>query len=115
VIGVSTDGAAPVFAQAIRAKIEAMIPRTFTRWADAARRWREAVKTSGLPFAGRRKFWQAFTAQAVTHPETEPTEADFTRLLAATRAQGAAVEHGSVTLVGAGPGDPELLTLRAVR
>jgi uroporphyrin-III C-methyltransferase/precorrin-2 dehydrogenase/sirohydrochlorin ferrochelatase len=115
VVGVSTDGAAPVFAQAVRAKIEAMIPRGFARWADAARRWRDAVKTSGLPFAGRRKFWQRFTAHAVTHPDAEPAQADFEALIAATRAEGAAVEQGSVTLVGAGPGDPELLTLRAVR
>src|SRR5882757_8479543 len=42
VIGVSTDGAAPVFAQAIRAKLEAMIPRGFADWAEAARRWRKA-------------------------------------------------------------------------
>jgi uroporphyrin-III C-methyltransferase / precorrin-2 dehydrogenase / sirohydrochlorin ferrochelatase len=115
VVGVSTDGAAPVFAQAVRAKIEAMIPRGFARWAEAARRWRDAVKASGLPFAGRRTFWQHFTAHAVTHADAEPAQADFERLIAATRAQGAAVEHGSVTLVGAGPGDPELLTLRAVR
>jgi uroporphyrin-III C-methyltransferase/precorrin-2 dehydrogenase/sirohydrochlorin ferrochelatase len=115
VIGVSTDGAAPVFAQAIRAKLEAMLPRGFARWADAARRWRGAVKTSGLSFAGRRKFWQRFTAHAVAHPEQEPAQADFDDLLAATRRQGEAIEHGSVTLVGAGPGDPELLTLRAVR
>ena len=40
VIGISTDGAAPVFAQAIRAKLEALIPRGFARWAEAARRWR---------------------------------------------------------------------------
>src|SRR5262245_592241 len=115
VIGISTDGAAPVFAQAIRGRLEALIPRGFARWADAARRWREAVKNSGLSFAGRRKFWQRFTAHAVSHPEGEPAAADFDRLLAATREDGAAVEHGSVTLVGAGPGDPELLTLRAVR
>ena len=42
VIGISTDGAAPVFAQAIRAKLEALIPRGFARWAAAARRWRGA-------------------------------------------------------------------------
>ncbi|HEV3371142.1 MAG TPA: NAD(P)-dependent oxidoreductase, partial [Xanthobacteraceae bacterium] len=42
VIGISTDGAAPVFAQAIRAKLEALIPLGFARWADAARRWRRA-------------------------------------------------------------------------
>jgi uroporphyrin-III C-methyltransferase/precorrin-2 dehydrogenase/sirohydrochlorin ferrochelatase len=115
VIGVSTDGAAPVFAQAIRAKIEALIPRSFGSWAAAARRWRDAVKSSGLSFAGRRRFWQIFTAHAATHPDGEPSQSDFDRFLVATRAEGVAVEHGSVTLVGAGPGDPELLTLRAVR
>ena len=40
IIGISTDGAAPVFGQAIRAKLEALIPRGFSRWAEAARRWR---------------------------------------------------------------------------
>src|ERR1019366_3946640 len=68
VIGISTDGAAPVFAQAIRAKLEALIPLGFARWAAAARRWRRAVQTSGLSFPARRRFWQVFTAQAVTHP-----------------------------------------------
>jgi uroporphyrin-III C-methyltransferase/precorrin-2 dehydrogenase/sirohydrochlorin ferrochelatase len=62
VIGISTDGGAPVFAQAIRAKIEALLPRGFSHWAAAAARWRSAVKQSGLSFAGRRKFWQLFTA-----------------------------------------------------
>jgi len=47
VIGISTDGAAPVFAQAIRAKLEAMLPQGFAAWAAAAQRWRAAVKTSG--------------------------------------------------------------------
>jgi uroporphyrin-III C-methyltransferase/precorrin-2 dehydrogenase/sirohydrochlorin ferrochelatase len=115
VIGISTDGGAPVFAQAIRAKIEALIPRGFAQWAEAARRWRSAVKSSGLSFAGRRKFWQHFTAHALARPNQELAQTDFDALLATTRHQGAAVEHGSVTLVGAGPGDPELLTLRAVR
>ena len=115
VIGVSTDGAAPVFAQAIRAKIEALVPMGFAHWAAAARRWREKIKTSGLSFAGRRRFWQVFTAFAVTHPNEEPAPADYERFLTQTKNEGAAVDAGSVTLVGAGPGDPELLTLRAVR
>jgi uroporphyrin-III C-methyltransferase/precorrin-2 dehydrogenase/sirohydrochlorin ferrochelatase len=115
VIGISTDGAAPVFAQAIRAKLEALIPRGFARWAEAARRWRRTLQSSGLPFAARRRFWQIFTAHAVTHPDREPAPADLEAFMAATRGAGAAGEHGSVTLVGAGPGDPELLTLRAVR
>src|SRR5438552_7407312 len=115
VVGISTDGAAPVFAQAIRARIEALIPRGFGSWAAAARRWRDAVKSSGLSFAGRRRFWQLFTAHAVAHPDCEPGPGDFDHFLAATRPQPAALEQGSLTLVGAGPGDPELLTLRAVR
>jgi uroporphyrin-III C-methyltransferase/precorrin-2 dehydrogenase/sirohydrochlorin ferrochelatase len=115
VIGISTDGAAPVFAQAIRAKLEAMLPQGFAAWAAAAQRWRAVVKASGLPFAGRRRFWQLFTAHAVTHADAAPAEADFERFIAEVRGQGAAVEAGTVTLVGAGPGDPELLTLRAVR
>jgi uroporphyrin-III C-methyltransferase / precorrin-2 dehydrogenase / sirohydrochlorin ferrochelatase len=115
VVGISTDGAAPVFAQAIRAKIEAMIPLGFARWADAARRWRDSVKASGLSFGGRRRFWQLFTGHAVANPGREPDTDDFGALLDAARREGEAVDHGSVTLVGAGPGDPELLTLRAVR
>ncbi len=73
VIGISTDGAAPVFAQAIRAKLEALLPKGFADWAAAAARWRSAVKASGLPFSGRRKFWQLFTAYAVANPDSEPS------------------------------------------
>ncbi len=115
VIGISTDGAAPVFAQAIRAKLEAFIPAGFARWAEVARRWRAAVKSSDLPFAGRRRFWQLFTAMALREPDRDPMQADYERLIAETQAEGESPSLGSVTLVGAGPGDPELLTLRAVR
>jgi uroporphyrin-III C-methyltransferase/precorrin-2 dehydrogenase/sirohydrochlorin ferrochelatase len=115
VIGISTDGAAPVFAQAIRAKLEALLPNGFAGWAAAAARWRSAVKASGLSFSGRRKFWHLFTAQAVTDPNHEPSQTDFDNFIAEVKELGTAVENGSVTLVGAGPGDPELLTLRAVR
>ena len=111
VIGISTDGAAPVFGQAVRAKIEAVIPKGFARWAEVARNWRPQVQALGLPFRGRRNFWERFTAHAVAAPDTPPDDVDFAALLqpAASR------QGGSVVLVGAGPGDPELLTLRAVR
>jgi uroporphyrin-III C-methyltransferase/precorrin-2 dehydrogenase/sirohydrochlorin ferrochelatase len=115
VIGISTDGAAPVFAQAIRAKLEALLPKGFADWAAAAARWRGALKLAGLSFAARRKFWQLFTAHAVADPDRAPVQADFDSFVAEVKGLGAAVESGSVTLVGAGPGDPELLTLRAVR
>ena len=111
VIGISTDGASPVFGQAIRAKIEALIPKGFARWADAARAWRPRVQALALPFRGRRNFWERFTERAVAAPNAAPTDADLDALLAPTPT----ANTGSVILVGAGPGDPELLTLRAVR
>ncbi len=113
VIGISTDGAAPVFGQAIRAKLEAMIPRGFAHWAEAARQWRPRVQALALSFRERRRFWERFTERAVAAPDREPGERDIDTLMAATR--GAPDSAGSVVLVGAGPGDPELLTLRAVR
>ena len=115
VIGISTDGAAPVFAQAIRAKIETFLPTGFAIWAAAAHAWRSAVNASGLSSAGRRRFWQLFATHAVIKATSEPGQADFDRLMAEVQGQGSEAENGSVTLVDAGPGDPELLTLRAVR
>ncbi len=110
VIGISTEGAAPVFGQAIRAKIEALIPQGFARWAAAALAWRPRLRTLALPFRGRRTFWERFAARALAAPNRAPDEAELDALLASNPGQA-----GSVTLVGAGPGDPELLTLRAVR
>jgi uroporphyrin-III C-methyltransferase/precorrin-2 dehydrogenase/sirohydrochlorin ferrochelatase len=113
VIGISTDGAAPVFGQAIRAKLEALIPRGFAQWALAAQRWRPRVKALALSFRERRRFWERFTERAVAEPERVPAQGDIDTLMAGVRGLGQAA--GSVVLVGAGPGDPELLTLRAVR
>lgn len=116
VIGISTDGAAPVFGQAIRAKIEAILPAGFALWAEAASRWRSIMQTSeNLSFAARRRFWQIFTAHALAEPSHVPGEDDYRKIVNELRKEGASAEQGSVTLVGAGPGDPELLTLRAVR
>src|SRR6202451_1913001 len=97
VIGISTDGASPVFGQAIRAKIEALIPKGFARWADAARAWRPRVQALALPFRGRRSFWERFTDRAVAAPDAAPTDADLVALLAPAAAQN---DAGSVVLVG---------------
>jgi uroporphyrin-III C-methyltransferase / precorrin-2 dehydrogenase / sirohydrochlorin ferrochelatase len=109
VIGISTDGASPVFGQALRAKIEGLLPRGFAQWAAAAAAWRPRLKALDLPFRGRRAFWERFTAQAMAAPDGVPDDAAFESLLAPGEVAGA------VVIVGAGPGDPELLTLRAVR
>jgi uroporphyrin-III C-methyltransferase / precorrin-2 dehydrogenase / sirohydrochlorin ferrochelatase len=112
VIGISTDGAAPVFAQTIRAKLEALIPIGFARWAEAARRWRPHVQALGLSFRDRRRFWETFTRQAVSHPDRAPTIADREAWLARARHTGA---RGALVIVALTSDDPEMLTLRAVR
>ncbi len=114
VIGISTDGAAPVFGQAIRARIEALLPQGFARWAEAARRWRGRVQALELPFQARRRFWELFSERALAAPEAMPPSCLTLSLEQAARATAEA-RIGRIVLVGAGPGDPELLTMRAVR
>ena len=90
VIGISTDGAAPVFGQAIRAKLEALLPTGFADWAGGGAALADAtVKESGLSFAGRRKFWQLFTAHAVGNPDRAPAKAISTRFVAEVKGLGA--------------------------
>lgn len=108
VIGIATDGAAPVLAQAIRARIEAMLPSALANWAAAARDWRPGL--AHLSKALRRRFWQGFAKLALENPATTPTEAMRRKLL-----DDAPATSGQVILMGAGPGDPELLTLKALR
>ncbi len=115
VVAISTDGAAPVFGQAVRAKIESVLPTGLKGWAEAARDWRPFVQARGLAFAARRAFWERFTRTALEAPERAPTDADRDALLATLDRIEAEPAAGRVTLVGAGPGDPELLTLKAVR
>ena len=114
VVGISTDGAAPVFSRAVRAKIEAVLPMGFRAWAQAAKGWRRAIADLGLSPASRRAFWERFAARALAEPNRVPAETDRRELLAAA-GPGGDDARGSVVLVGAGPGDPELLTLKAVR
>jgi uroporphyrin-III C-methyltransferase/precorrin-2 dehydrogenase/sirohydrochlorin ferrochelatase len=110
VIGISTDGAAPVFAQTIRAKLEALLPLGFARWAETARRWRPRVQALGLSFLDRRRFWEKFTREAVLNPDRAPTTTDREVWLA-----GAHHASGALIIVVVPSDDPEMLTLRAVR
>lgn len=116
VVGISTDGAAPIFAQAIRSRIEALLPVGFKRWAAAAKRWRGDLRKLELGLPERRRFWERFTALAFAEPDRRPMAGDRRALLAAVRKEVQdRPSTGHVTLVGSGPGNPELLTLRALR
>ena len=110
VVAISTDGAAPVLGQSIRARIESVLPLGLSAWASAAKTWRGRLKGRVASFGDRRAFWQRFASAAWAEPDRKPTDADFDTLLT-----DAPEQRGRVTLVGAGPGDPELLTLKAVR
>lgn len=103
VVGISTDGAAPILAQAIRRRIETLLPPALSAWAGLAKKIRPLV-------AGRRAFWERFVDRAFG---PAPTAADEDAVVADIGRNGQA--GGRVTLVGAGPGDAELLTLKAVR
>jgi uroporphyrin-III C-methyltransferase/precorrin-2 dehydrogenase/sirohydrochlorin ferrochelatase len=116
VVGISTDGAAPVLGQAIRSRIEALLPAGISRWAQAAKAWRTEIGLAGVGKAVRRRFWEAFAGLALSCPDRAPRHQDREHLLDVARHAGAGLATaGHVTLVGAGPGDPELLTLKAVR
>lgn len=110
VIGISTDGAAPMLGQSIRARIESVLPLGLSRWAQAAKSWRVRLKQRVFDFSERRSFWERFVAMVWNAPDRAPIDADFDALI-----EAAAAPKGRVTLVGAGPGDPELVTLKAVR
>jgi len=110
VIGISTDGTAPMLGQSIRAQIESVLPLGLARWAEAAKAWRIKLKEQVSGFRERRGFWEGFVAAVWNTPDRIPTDSDFERLIKA-----APQRKGRVMLVGAGPGDPELLTLKAVR
>ncbi|WP_165357450.1 siroheme synthase CysG [Sphingosinicella sp. CPCC 101087] len=112
VLAISTDGAAPMLGQSIRARIESVLPLGLSGWARAAQAWRPRVKSRFATFADRRRFWERFTRLAWEKVDRSPSEFDREALFEDVAREA---PRGRVTLVGAGPGDPELLTLKAVR
>lgn len=111
VLAISTDGAAPMLGQSIRARIESVLPRGLSGWAKAAQDWRPKLKARIADFGDRRRFWELFTRHAWDNAGCLPTDEDREALIG--RVEPGA-PRGRVALVGAGPGDPELLTLKAV-
>lgn len=114
IVSISTDGAAPILAQAIRQRIETLLPPSLKQWASLAQSLREAVNRRLAPGGARRLFWERFVARSLSTNEP-PTEETADGLLATAEQIASAPGSGSVTLVGAGPGDAELLTLKAMR
>ncbi|WP_374416665.1 siroheme synthase CysG [Ectopseudomonas oleovorans] len=115
IVAVSSGGDAPVLARLIRAKIETWIPATYGQLANLGKRFRERVKQLFPDVQQRRVFWedvfQGQIAESVFAGKPEEGE----RLLEERLAGAAPRALGEVYLVGAGPGDPDLLTFRALR
>ncbi|MBB3443574.1 siroheme synthase CysG [Rhizobium sp. BK379] len=112
VVSISTDGAAPILAQAIRRRIETLLPTSLKSWAGLAQSLREEIAIRLKPGAARRAFWERFVDRAFGD---EPTETSVRDLLSDMQKPAQMRPVGRVTLVGAGPGDAEYLTLKAVR
>jgi uroporphyrin-III C-methyltransferase/precorrin-2 dehydrogenase/sirohydrochlorin ferrochelatase len=117
VVAVSSGGGAPVLARQVRALIEALLPSNLGRLAAYAESIRSAVKV-WLPEArARRGFWERFFAAGLARDARgEDGLSDFQAAYALARQVKAEPDaHGRVAIVGAGPGDPDLLTLRALQ
>ncbi|MCO6418456.1 siroheme synthase CysG [Siccirubricoccus sp. KC 17139] len=115
-IAIGTEGAAPALARDLRTRIEAAVPSAFGTLAAFCARWRDHV-TAALPDRDRRRrLWddvpEGEEAAILERGDAEGADAAMAARLAGA---GAAPRRGRVSLVGAGPGDPELLTLRALR
>ncbi len=120
VAAVSTGGASPVLARLIRSRLESMIPAAYGRFATMAAKFRQQVQQK-IPASHRRLFWE----KAFQGPIAEMIFSGRNR--EAEHAMEEMVEHccrsdggeplnqGEVYLVGGGPGDPDLLTFRALR
>lgn len=113
IVAISTDGAAPILGQVLRQRIEALLPRTLGKWGELAQALRQSVKVKLSPGGERRRFWETFSAR-VFSGEAPPAAGPATTDWVESIRQEHAVQ-GRVTLVGAGPGDPDLLTLKAMR
>ncbi|PBQ14723.1 uroporphyrinogen-III C-methyltransferase [Pseudomonas congelans] len=115
VIAVSSGGDAPVLARLIRAKLETWIPSTYGQLAGLAARFRNQVKGLFPNVQQRRAFWEDVFQGAIADRQLAGQGAEAERMLIAKIAGEPPPETGEVYLVGAGPGDPDLLTFRALR
>ncbi|MEO1917481.1 MAG: siroheme synthase CysG [Candidatus Thioglobus sp.] len=115
VIAISSAGKAPVLARLIRAKLESTIPHAYGKLAELAGNFRDQVKAKFNNIEDRRYFWEktfsGIVAEKVFSGKVDEAKADLQAQLDGSRDSGV----GEVYLVGGGPGDPDLLTFKALR
>ncbi len=114
-VAFSSGGASPVLTRMMRGKLETVIPQNYSRLAGFAERFRETVKQRVTDPTKRRIFWEnvfeGVVAEKVLTGDEQTAEAMLQQMLASEDN----IVRGEVYLVGAGPGDPDLLTFRALR
>ena len=116
VIAISSEGNAPVLARYIRAKIETMLPATYGRIADIAGEFRDKVKAKFATTQARRIFWEGVLQGPFVERVLSGQEQTAREMLGELiESADANANKGEVFLVGGGPGDPDLLTFRALR
>ena len=116
VIAVSSEGNAPVLARYIRTKIETMLPAGYGRIAGIAGEFRDKVKAKYTTTQARRRFWEDVLQGPLVERVLSGQERSARALLQGLIDQeNVTTNKGEVFLVGGGPGDPDLLTFRALR
>jgi len=114
-VAFSSGGSSPVLTRMLRARLESLIPHNYSRLAAFAERFREAVKQRVSDPAKRRIFWENMFESVVAEKVLSGDEASAETLLQQMLSNEDSTLRGEVYLVGAGPGDPDLLTFRALR
>jgi len=116
-IAISTGGASPVLARLLRARMETMIPSAYGKLAELIHSFREKVKGQIPDMRQRRRFWENILQGPVTELLYSGQDKAALALLEKHLQQSDTNinNRGEVYLVGGGPGDPDLLTFRALR
>ncbi|AYA68050.1 uroporphyrinogen-III C-methyltransferase [Acinetobacter sp. WCHA55] len=114
VISVASNGTSPVLSRQIRTQLETSIPHGMGKLAEFSGKWRAAVKAKISSPDERRVFWEDLYASPLKEQVFHDNLAEADRLIEQALSEWK-TPKGEVYLVGAGPGDPELLTLKALR